>query len=201
LSCSFLPAPLPTGFLGKGLWVIRDGFVNLYVLEGFEGLVALDAGWRPRHIEKSFRLLGLDPGEVMAVLLTHAHWDHGRGAACFPKAKVYGAETSQHTIKNGEFLSVAGLRVQAIGCPGHTADSLAFLAPEGRLFTGDSLRLRQGEVHPNLAWFNRDNEALHRSIQGLAALRVPGPLFTAHWGMVANAAFALDRWSTREERP
>jgi len=193
---SLLPTPLPTGKLRDNLWVIRDGFVNFYVLRGPGGLVCVDAGWRAGHIHSAFERLGLDPANVVAVLLTHPHWDHTWGASTFPAAKRLAANCLP--ITDGEILEIAGLRVRPIACPGHTADSMAYLTEAGDLFTGDSLRLRAGKAHPNFSWLNRDNRTLCASLQRLAHLDGIRALFTGHTSFSLDAAFALREYC--EER-
>jgi phosphoribosyl 1,2-cyclic phosphodiesterase len=43
----------------------------------------VDLGFSLRETERRFALLGVDPGGVQALLLTHEHGDHGRGVAAF----------------------------------------------------------------------------------------------------------------------
>jgi glyoxylase-like metal-dependent hydrolase (beta-lactamase superfamily II) len=33
--------------------------------------------------------VGLKPGDIDAIILTHLHWDHASGLACFPDAEIY----------------------------------------------------------------------------------------------------------------
>ena len=39
-----LPGLLETGAIGDGVWAIRDGVVNLFIVKGPAGLLCLDAG-------------------------------------------------------------------------------------------------------------------------------------------------------------
>ncbi len=187
-----LPAPLPTGQLREGLYAIRDGFVNLFVLRGPGGLVAVDAGWRPSRVRREFRGLGLDPGEVVAVLLTHGHWDHAWGAGAFPNATRWKAQPLGQEVA----LSFGGLEFRALPCPGHTRGSVAFLTASGDLFSGDSIWLEGGEARALAPWLNTDNRTLRASLRHLAALRGLRALFTGHSGWTPQAEAALAPWRT-----
>lgn len=61
-----------------GIHRIEDANVNWYLVEGDQGLTIVDAGvprsWDSLHI--ALRELGRDPGEIRALVLTHAHFDH-----------------------------------------------------------------------------------------------------------------------------
>ncbi|HEV2638551.1 MAG TPA: MBL fold metallo-hydrolase [Actinocrinis sp.] len=61
-----------------GVHRLGDGMVNFYLVEEPDGLVLIDAGL-PKHWDAlAARLaeLGAAPGDVRALLLTHAHPDH-----------------------------------------------------------------------------------------------------------------------------
>lgn len=198
---SLLPAPLPTGKLRGDLWAVRDGFVNFYVMRGPGGLVCVDVGWRPGHIRKAFAGMGLDSEEVVAVLLTHSHWDHAWGAGAFPSATRWAASNRRcRLVTDGEVLTLAGLRVRPIACPGHTDDSMAYVVEGGGLFTGDAIWLRAGMAQPNPSWFNRENGSLRESLGRLARLEGLGGLYTGHTGWAPDAAHALQSWRRNPER-
>ncbi len=65
-------ATLGSGSRGNATLVEYDG-VRLLV----------DLGFSLRETERRFALLGVDPGGVRALLLTHEHGDHGRGVVAF----------------------------------------------------------------------------------------------------------------------
>jgi len=61
-----------------GVHRVEDDSTNWYILEGDDGLTVVDAGvprsWDSLH--DALRSLGRSPGEIRAVVLTHAHFDH-----------------------------------------------------------------------------------------------------------------------------
>ncbi len=70
-------------------WVIRDGADVILVDTGF----APEAGDRRRRAHygtpaQALPLLGIDPADVTAIVITHAHWDHTGNVRQFPHAHV-----------------------------------------------------------------------------------------------------------------
>jgi phosphoribosyl 1,2-cyclic phosphodiesterase len=63
--------------LGSG----SQGNATLVEFDGVRVLV--DAGFSARGLERALRQIGVDPASVDAVLLTHEHQDHARGAERF----------------------------------------------------------------------------------------------------------------------
>lgn len=64
--------------LGGGVHRIGDATVNCYVLEHDDGIVMIDSGW-PRsrsRLMTAFQAMGISPGDVRAVVLTHGDPDH-----------------------------------------------------------------------------------------------------------------------------
>jgi glyoxylase-like metal-dependent hydrolase (beta-lactamase superfamily II) len=96
---------------------------------------------------------------VVSTLLTHGHLDHSAGARRFAEltgspvraldpAHRYGGEG----LADGDVIEVDGLRLDVVGTPGHTTDSLSFLLPELQvLLTGDTVLGRGTAViaHPD----------------------------------------------------
>jgi len=107
------------------------------------------------------RCLIVDPGEAqpvlekiqanqwqpVAVLLTHHHHDHVGGVAelvkAYPNLAIYGPEETatkgaQHIVKEGDQITVLGLRFQVIATPGHTLGHISYYSAP-YLFCGDTL--------------------------------------------------------------
>ncbi|MFF2371156.1 MBL fold metallo-hydrolase [Agromyces sp. NPDC058110] len=124
-----------------------DG-TNSYVLRapGARGAVVVDPGPLDEgHLE---RLAAFGPIEL--VLLTHHHGDHRDGLVRF--AQLTGAPVraidpafciDAAPLVDGERITAAGLEIDVLATPGHTADSACFLlagdAPHGSMLTGDTI--------------------------------------------------------------
>jgi glyoxylase-like metal-dependent hydrolase (beta-lactamase superfamily II) len=88
---------IPGNFTSEtNTFLVRGGGKNILIDTGFGGAVF-------DHLKK----LGLDPGDIDAVLLTHMHGDHigglaREGKALFPRAQVYvaGAEKDYWTVSH-----------------------------------------------------------------------------------------------------
>ncbi len=64
--------------IADGVYRVADGIVNWYLVDEGGEVALYDAGW-PRswpHIEAALGELGHSPGDVSAIVLTHAHPDH-----------------------------------------------------------------------------------------------------------------------------
>jgi glyoxylase-like metal-dependent hydrolase (beta-lactamase superfamily II) len=204
----FFPGLLDSGVLSDELLAIRDGPVDLFVVRAATGLVCVDAGWRPAVVARGFAALGLAPQEVRAVFITHLHWDHARGLGLFPQAQVFVGAPEVSSVfgprpdparpwlrlGDGQTVTVAGIPVQAIATPGHTAGSTAYLIAGRLLFSGDTLRLRHGKALPFYTCFNRDTAALRRSLRKLAGLAGIEHLLSAHSGATREVAAAFAGW-------
>jgi hydroxyacylglutathione hydrolase len=206
----FCPGLLETGPVDQGLWAILDGFVNYYVVEAPAGLICIDTGWRNSRLRSGFKRIGFDTRDVVAVFLTHLHWDHASCAGMFPGAELFagGGEVPSGFMKrrlsnlsltqvaDGQSVIVAGTTVLGIKTPGHTHGSMSYLVEGRKLFTGDTIRLSNGRVVPFPACFNRDGEALERSIRVLARIQGTENLLTSHSGLCRDPESAFDRWQT-----
>jgi glyoxylase-like metal-dependent hydrolase (beta-lactamase superfamily II) len=186
-----------------------DG-TNSYVLRapGAETAVVVDPG--PAIDEHLERLA--EAGPIELVLLTHHHLDHTAGAAEF--ARLTGAPVRAVDPKlclgggtpltDGELIEAAGLTLEILATPGHTADSmcvrLADDGPHGSVLTGDTVLGRgstiivdpDGALGPYLD-----------SLERLRGLGSPGPVtvLPGHGPVLPDlAAICGDYLAHRAER-
>ncbi len=120
---------------------------NTYLVAKEEGGDAffVDAGGPVEPLLEAAERLSLNPTHV---LLTHHHFDHvsevpalterwpGLEVLIHPVERDL-VDTATGTMEPGK-LSVAGIDVEALHTPGHTAGMLSLLV-DGRVFTGDTL--------------------------------------------------------------
>jgi glyoxylase-like metal-dependent hydrolase (beta-lactamase superfamily II) len=157
------PNPGPMTLDGTNTWVLRA--------PGRPACVVVDPG--PLHAEHLEAVAAHGP--VAAVLVTHGHHDHVEGLARF--RELTGAELIDVTSV-GITVHVAGLAIEVLSTPGHTADSVSFVVsasdgPGGRaVCTGDTILGRGTTV---VASPDGDLGDYLDSLGRLAAL---GPLLT-----------------------
>ncbi len=183
-----------------------DG-TNSFVLRapGSESVVVVDPG--PTHPEHLARLAGFGPVEL--VLVTHNHVDHTESLAEFARmtdAPVRAIDAALciggDPLVDGERIEAAGLVIDVVATPGHTADSVCFVLPGdaplgdthevgdaayGSVLTGDTILGRgttiisdpDGALGPYL-----------ESLERLRALGTPGPVvaLTGHGPVLPDLA-------------
>lgn len=123
--------------LGSG----SDG--NATLVEGGGARVLLDAGLGPRQLAERLASAGVDPASLDAVLLSHEHGDHARGAAAFSRrwgvplcgsSRTFqaagfdpGRLPGLEPIEPGGSRTVRRLTVRAVAVPHDAARPVAFV--------------------------------------------------------------------------
>jgi glyoxylase-like metal-dependent hydrolase (beta-lactamase superfamily II) len=156
-----------------------------YVLRapGAPGCVVVDPG---PELEPHLAALA-DAGPVGLVLVTHRHADHTGGLARF--RELTGAPSrgvlpefcaAAEPLADGEVLTTAGLRLEVLATPGHTADSVCLVvsavddpASGTVVLTGDTVLGRGTTVLAEPDGSLRDYLA---SLDRLGTLDLPGPV-------------------------
>ncbi|PZF82860.1 MBL fold metallo-hydrolase [Jiangella anatolica] len=174
-----------------------DG-TNTYVLTTGDGTVVIDPGpWLEEHLGAVLSL-----GSVSAALITHHHEDHCGGIDLFreltggapvlardPAASGADAELPAH----GERLDDLGLLV--LDTPGHTADSVSFVADDGAsvlLFSGDTVLGRGTTI---VAYPDGDLGAYLASLDLLRTAVPPGAVLApGHGPLRAHATAVIDEY-------
>jgi metallo-beta-lactamase class B len=144
--------------LADNLYYVGNRFVGVFVLRTYKGLILFDssssADEARDHLVPGLRRLGLDPGTIKYVVVTHGHWDH-YGGAKFLQA-TYGArvalsaadwdlieklpanslESSNHpipvrdlVIQDGQRLELGDTTVTLYLTPGHTPGTVSAIVP------------------------------------------------------------------------
>jgi len=195
--------PIKTGEVVPNVFAVRDRYVNFFLVRGPSGVIAFDAGMDPDSVRKEMGKLWLDPADVEAVFLTHGDADHVAGLPAFTNAVVtLGDQEEQmidghttrflfirnkpigpHTqIGDNETVEAAGLKVTALHTPGHTPGAVCYLVNGSLLFTGDTMRLKDGKAVIFSRAINMDSEKQEQSLRKLAGLTDVRVVFTAHFG-------------------
>jgi phosphoribosyl 1,2-cyclic phosphodiesterase len=106
---------------------------NALVVEAGATRVLIDCGLGPREAERRLTRLGLAPGDLVAILVTHEHSDHLDGV--FPFARRHGLRVH---LTHGT-LAAAGDAAYGEGAPGY---GLSIIDSHSTFAVGDL------EVHP-----------------------------------------------------
>ena len=154
---------------------------NLTALEGPEGVMLVDAGFPAREVIRRLEGAGLDRRDVRALVLTHAHLDHSRGAGVLARRLRIPILGEEWTLRNlgglrgkeevrvipgqGSF-QVAGLRIETHPAP-HDIPGTLLLRVEGRVgiatdlgHAGDGIGAFLSGLEGLLLEFNHDEGML-----------------------------------------
>jgi len=196
--------PVETKEIVKGVYSIKDSYVNMYLVKGVTHYIAFDSGNDPEHVRKEMQKLNIDPADVAAVFLTHADSDHTGGLPLFKNAAVYLPNEEEQmvdgrtprflffknslnrkhvSLNDNEIIDVDGLKVTAILTPGHTPGSMCYLVDGRLLFIGDSMSLKSGRADIFSKAINMDSDTQRESLKKLARLTGVKGIFTAHFGV------------------
>lgn len=194
------------GYPGKTVCHGGLGWSTIALLRGHGKVVLIDVGsfGQRQPIQDRLQALGLTPGDVTDVLLTHSHWDHSVNWVMFPAARILiGADELAWSVQEPwgttpvPELYVRELAGSAQTCriragdailhgisahdaPGHTPGHLIFVlesADGDVIFTGDAAKNR-AEMLSRSADMTYDPSVSSRSIEGIWALwhRKPGSI-------------------------
>lgn len=120
---------------------------NAVVVEAGGVRILVDAGFSCREIERRMKLVGVDPKSIAAMVLTHEHEDHVRGAGRFAlrhKVPVWAtAGTLQGSelppdvmagverLESGRPVEIAGLQVEPFLIPHDAREPVGFVIQDG----------------------------------------------------------------------
>ncbi|BCJ53602.1 putative hydrolase (beta-lactamase-like) [Actinoplanes sp. NBRC 14428] len=158
------PNPGPMTLDGTNTWLLRaPGAADTVVIDPGPD----DAGHLASVAENR---------PLSAILVTHGHHDHVEGAETLSRM-LGGVPVLAADPKHGDpmppRMRLAGLDIEVVATPGHTADSVSFVV-EDAVFTGDTILGRGTTV---VAWPDGDLGAYLASLAALTAypmLMLPG---------------------------
>ncbi|MBN1977532.1 MAG: MBL fold metallo-hydrolase [Anaerolineae bacterium] len=212
--------PVETGQVMEHVYAVRVRDVNMFIYADGEHAVAIDAAYAGDALFEELKRLPIPPESVTHLFLTHADVDHTGGLDAFPGAQVYLSKDEEQMIDgttarllgfyrsprlarayslldDGDVVTVGTIRVRAVATPGHTPGAMSFVVNDCVLFSGDTLALRNGCVHPFYRPFNKDTAMQGGSIRNLASLQGVDLLCTAHTGCTMDYARAMKHWQEK----
>lgn len=174
--------------------------VNSYFLvnENTNEAIVIDSGENYKKIKQTESDLNV---KIVAVLLTHAHFDHAGnakklqddGAAVYISridakkllneqnlasdfGRTFDYLTADHTFSDGDILNICDIDIKVIMTPGHTDGSATFCVGNA-LFTGDTLFL---ESVGRTDFITGDKQVLVESVKKLFALDGDYSVYPGH---------------------
>ena len=90
---------------------------NAVVVESGGRAILIDAGFPRRRIESTLETLGLAPESLDALLLTHEHYDHVRGAGQIARRHRLPVYATEGTLQGSDVGAVAETRTIRSGEP------------------------------------------------------------------------------------
>jgi glyoxylase-like metal-dependent hydrolase (beta-lactamase superfamily II)/rhodanese-related sulfurtransferase len=149
-----------------------------YIMSSGKEAFVVDASLQPDVYLGVAERLGL---RIRYVLDTHVHADHlsrSKLLAEAARAELLLPEQDRvhfhyRAIRPGDVIEVGSVRVEAIHTPGHTMESMCFLANGAALFTGDTLftaSVGRPDLHADIEQARSRASLLYRSVKQLLAL-------------------------------
>ena len=152
--------PLRVAVLGSG----SGG--NAVVVESGRHRILIDAGFSSRELTRRLALVGVEPGSLSALVLTHEHVDHCRCAARFARRHRlpvfatagtlreidFDGETAREAtvLRSGEPCEIAGFQVEPFLLPHDAREPIGAVLEDG---AGRRLGLvADCGTHSHLAW-------------------------------------------------
>jgi len=201
--------PLDTQGISENIFVLRDEYVNVYLVGCGTDYIAFDAGQSEQNLQQQMESLGLNAQDVDAVFLTHTDTDHVAGLNLFSNATVYISKDEEQmvngqtprqsffhntmgrayeTLEDKQSVEIGECRVTGVATPGHTPGSMAYVVNDVHLFSGDTLSLKDGKAAPFNEFFNMDTPTQLQSIARLSKLDRIENIYTGHYGMAERSA-------------
>jgi hydroxyacylglutathione hydrolase len=207
--------PVETSQITNDIYALKDGYVNMYLIQDGSQFIAIDAGNNKRDIKDEFRKLGIDPDQVRAVMLTHSDADHTGSISLFKDAKVYLPEdeeqlingetgrflffgnkidTKSYKLLDDEVIWIGSIKILPIPTPGHTPGSTCYVVNDKYLFTGDALSLKASGIDLFPKFINKNARRARKSMNKLTDLNGVQYIFTAHYGYTDDYRTAVSQW-------
>ncbi len=196
--------PSETGVYNEEVIILRDTYVNMFLVRGEEGYVAIDGGNSIEGIEKALKEVGVKKEEIKNIVLTHSDMDHVKAIKIFKdvniylpqdeeimvtgeKARLFGIVKNKidgryELIRSKNTIEIDGLNFYPITISGHTPGSTAYIVNDKYLFTGDILSLDGNKVKYFTKLFNMNTEENKRNYPKIREYTNYEVIFTGHHG-------------------
>lgn len=208
--------PAETGKISENGYVIKDDFVNMYLIKDSIGYIAIDAGKGIENVKKGLKELNINADDVIAVLLTHSDMDHVAALPLFKNAKLYMSKEEVNML-NGkkqkipfvnnkmsrsdyillddkQTFEIGSHKINCILTEGHSSGSMCFQVNDKYLFVGDMLSLHEGKLGNSVKFFDLDHKSASKSIAKITSIPKAEYILTSHWGISKDYKNAVKDW-------
>lgn len=200
--------PHETTALNDSVFCVKDRFVNAFIFKGRESYLMVDAGIGEGSFGKELKSLGIEPGQITNILLTHTDGDHTGSIGLFNNPGIYLHKEEEqmingttakagpfkthwkygpyHLFSSNDTLNIDGLSIRIIHTPGHTPGSVCFIINNDYLLTGDNCVVVNGKAEHFVEKFNMNTT---EQIESLRALPDPTSfkyILMSHNGVIKN---------------
>ena len=208
-------APMETGQVVDNIFVVKDDFANVFIIQDSAQYVVIDCANNPAIVAEQMEKLGINPDNVVAVFLTHTDEDHVGALSLFDKAKLYMSKEEEQMIngtkskflwfgnslsrtdyillEDRETVQIGNLKFEAFLVPGHTSGMTAYLLNDKYLFIGDIASLKDRKIAPIPAFFDMDTEQAVKSHEIIRHIPTAEYIFTGHWGYTDDYQTAVKK--------
>jgi hydroxyacylglutathione hydrolase len=205
--------PVETKEIVHHVYAVKDDFVNLFLIQNNDEYVVIDAGSNLEAVSKELQKLKISSDKVVALFLTHTHFDHTAAIGLFKNATIYLSKQempitdkksatltlNKTTYKNTyrfledqQIIQVSNIKIKGILTPGHTPGSMSYLVNDKYLFVGDAFSLINGKVDKPNKDYTKDMKSAITSFEKINKLPKAGYIFTAHTGYSSDYKNAVN---------
>jgi glyoxylase-like metal-dependent hydrolase (beta-lactamase superfamily II) len=208
-------APMETGRVVNNIFVVKDDFANVFIIQDSTQYVVIDCANSPAIVAEQMEKLKINPDNVVAVFLTHTDGDHVGSLSLFDKAKLYMSKEEEQMIngtkskflwfgnslsrtdyillEDRETVQIGNLKFEAFLVPGHTSGMTSYLVNDKYLFIGDIASLKDRKIAPIPAFFDMDTEQAVKSHEIIRHIPTAEYIFTGHWGYTDDYQTAVKK--------
>ncbi len=208
--------PAETGKISENGYVIKDDFVNMYLIKDSIGYIAIDAGKGIENVKKGLKELNINADDVIAVLLTHSDMDHVAALPLFKNAKLYMAKeevnmlngkkqkipfvnnkmsrSDYNLLDDKQTFKIGSHKINCILTEGHSSGSMCFQVNDKYLFVGDMLSLQEGKLGNSVKFFDLDHKMASKSIAKITNIPNVEYILTSHWGISKDYKNTVKDW-------
>lgn len=200
--------PVETTAVNDSVFCVKDKFVNAFIFKGKQSYLMVDAGFAEGSFGEELKKLGIAPGQITNILLTHTDGDHTGSIGIYKNPGIYMHKDEEqmingttakmgpfktkwkygpyHLFNSNDTLTIDGLTIRIIHTPGHTPGSVCYIINNNYLLTGDNCVVKDGKAEHFVEKFNMNTAQQIESLKALPDLKSFKYILMAHHGIIKN---------------